>query len=97
MLKRQGENFAAIGKSGATGLLLALVGLIIGVLIANDRRHPSARPLAAALRQRVLVFQSTFIDVVVSQVWIAGINTALTAVFFFIVLPLTDAHIVDLR
>lgn len=91
LIKSHSEHLTAMGKSGATGLLLALVGLIIGVLIANDDRQSSDRPLATTLRNRSVVFQATFIDVVVSQVWIALINTVLTAVFFM-TLPLFDLH-----
>lgn len=82
LIKSQSQTLTAVGKSGATGLLFALVGLIIGVLIANDTRLPTGRPLATTLRHRSMVFQATFIDVVVSQMWIAAINTVLTGVFF---------------
>lgn len=78
---------AEIGRTTAH----LLVGMIVGALIAirdtlpDHHRHP---PLIAALRQRIFRMRDAFQDIIFAQVWISAINTAITALYVFVLLPM---------
>jgi predicted PurR-regulated permease PerM len=84
-----------IGKEA--GLLLAhvLVGTILGVLVALNQSGPlnALGPLALHLRTRMLRFGDAFQKVVFAQCRISAINTALTAVYLLIALPVLGIHL----
>ena len=85
------EHAAAKKASGALGHLLAhaAVGIVIGLLVFFRHGAPSGRPLASALVERVKRLQTSFQMVVFAQVEISALNTVLTAVYLFGILPLT--------
>ncbi|MEO6323016.1 MAG: AI-2E family transporter [Thermoanaerobaculia bacterium] len=85
------EHAAAKKASGAVGHMLAhaTVGIVIGLLVFFRHGAPSGRPLAAALVERVKRLQNAFQMVTFAQVEISGLNTVLTAVYLFGILPLT--------
>lgn len=76
----------------------ALAGAIIG-LIAVIQTHPARSPGPAptpwlqALGTRFALFEQSFAAVVFAQLRIATINTALTAAYLLVVLPLLDARL----
>jgi predicted PurR-regulated permease PerM len=103
LVQSQADTLASAGKSGAHGLLMAFIGVVIGLLLANAAKRdatarnanpelPGPLPLAAQLRLRARQVQDTFEKVVLAQLWIAGINTVFTAIFFYLVLPLMGAQ-----
>jgi len=73
-----------------------LIGMIIGALIAirdtlpDHHVHP---PLTAALRQRIFRLRDSFQSIIFAQVWISAINTAITAIYIFVILPLAGIHL----
>ncbi len=89
-VRGQLSTAASMGASGLQGVLLAVVGLIIGTLAALDlaQAPPPNRPLSVLLVTWGGRLISCFNSIVVAQIWIAGINTLLTAVFLFAILPL---------
>lgn len=89
-LKSQASGMAQLGKVWLHGLLLAYVGLVVGALIAVRDVPADARPLTQAVRDRAKHFIEAFSSIVTAQVWIAGFNATLTALFLFVVLPLFD-------
>ena len=80
---------ATTGRAWLVGLLFAYVGLLIGALAAARPSVHGLRPLAAQLHLRLTRFAETFRQIVVAQFWIALFNTCLTAVFLFVLLPLS--------
>lgn len=77
---------AEIGRTTAH----LLVGMVIGALVAvrdtlpDHHVHP---PLIASLRRRVFRLRDAFQSIIFAQVWISGINTAITALYVFVLLP----------
>jgi predicted PurR-regulated permease PerM len=67
-----------------------IVGMAIGAILSL--RHATAkadrRPLAAALRERAELFSDSFRRVIFAQVRISAINTAATALYLLVLLPL---------
>ena len=81
----------------ATGRTLAhlLIGMIIGAMVAlyDSTTRRFYRPLGAALHQRAVSLHDSFRQVVFAQVRISAINTAVTALYLFVILPLSGVHL----
>lgn len=85
----QMSGIAGAGKTWAVGILFALVGWIIGLVMANMEPPKKARgPLGEALARRGAVFSDIFVQVVVGQSFVACANTFFAAIFMLIILPL---------
>lgn len=85
----QMPRIAGAGKSWAGGAMLAVIGWIIGLLMANmGPMRPTCGPLARALRQRARRFSSMFKKIVAAQFLVACANTIFAAAFMFAILPL---------
>src|SRR5205807_964163 len=78
----------AVSVTAGTVLLLVAVGIVIGLLVFFGHGEPSGRPLASALVDRVKRLQASFQMVVFAQVEISALNTVLTAIYLFGILPL---------
>jgi predicted PurR-regulated permease PerM len=89
-LKERVGAIAAIGKEWLIGAVQVIIGTIIGVLIYLDKEKYSTDSVGAkkALRSRAHLFLETFRNIITAQFFIALINTALTAVFLLVLLPL---------
>jgi predicted PurR-regulated permease PerM len=76
------------GTVGVRGLVHALFGAVVGVLAFFRGPHMPEKPLAAALDERVSRFGESFRCVAKAQIEISAVNTVLTAIFLFVILPL---------
>ena len=81
------------GGHTVRGIGYALAGLVIGALLAIQLRPQTdatggAPPVAAGLRRSFDSLVAGFTAVVFAQLRIAALNTALTAVYLLVVLPL---------
>lgn len=85
----QASTIAGASKSWAGGAMLAVIGWIIGLLMANASQERARKgPLARALRERGRRMAETFEKIVVAQFFVACANTLFAAVFMLILLPL---------
>ena len=78
-----------VGSEAGKLFVHALLGAVLGFLVFFQ--HPRAdpeRPLAVALAERMRRLALSFDAVVVAQVEISAVNTALTALYLFVVLRL---------
>ena len=85
------ENAGALrhaGSVGARGLVHALLGSVVGVLVFFHAPARNPGPLAAALAERLRLFSAAFRSVAKAQIEISAVNTALTALFLFAAEPL---------
>lgn len=81
------------GEAGRTALHIAM-GIVVGLLVFFRREAEGApRPFAAALAGRVSRFAASFERVVLAQLEISAINTALTAVYLLALLPLAGVKL----
>ncbi len=78
------------GRHTVRGLTYVLAGLVIGFVISTSSREPSARAstFLQAWHERLANLTRAFTDIVVSQLRIALVNTALTGLYLLVVLPL---------
>ncbi|HEY3349503.1 MAG TPA: AI-2E family transporter [Thermoanaerobaculia bacterium] len=85
------ENAGALrhaGTVGARGLVHALLGSVLGVLVFFRAPREAPGPLAEALTERLRRFGESFRSVAKAQIEISAVNTILTAVYLFAILPL---------
>ena len=93
MVSRQLRGHAAelrgAGEHVARILVYILIGMVIGALTAfhDPALAEHRRPLARALGDRAAMFRLSFRKVVFAQIRISLLNTTLTAVYLYLVLP----------
>jgi predicted PurR-regulated permease PerM len=94
-LDEHSKEVQQIGKDVLHFFIRGLVGMIIGALVSllevtPHRRH---KPLAAALIERISRFANAFRQIVFAQVRISALNTVLTIIFLFGILPALGIHL----
>lgn len=94
-LHAHASDMQNLGKEAGAFIAHVLVGMVIGSLLAFQNVPDSLplQPLAAALYQRVQHFEQAFRKVVVAQVQISLLNTAFTAIYLLVALPLAGVHL----
>src|SRR5690349_3861602 len=77
------------GQDAGRGLAHALIGMVLGAMIALHEAMPieTGRPLARELAERLTRLGDAFRRVVFAQVRISLINTLLTGIYLALVLP----------
>jgi len=92
------EHAVELRKAGGEvgrGLAYALIGMVIGALLAV-REIAAARvpgPLSRALQRCALLVEDSFSRVVLAQIRISALNTLLTAIYLVGVLPAFGVHL----
>ena len=83
------------GKEAARGFAHILIGLVVGAMLALYEVQPIAdyRPLARTLIERCTRLAEAFRRIVFAQVRISAVNTAFTAIYLGVVLPLLGVHL----
>ncbi len=94
-LRHHGAELQSAGANTARALAHALLGMIIGALLAlrksegEGSRGALTRPLAAHADN----LQRAFRDIAFAQAQIAAINAAVTAAYLLVALPLLGIHL----
>ncbi len=89
-LRQNSGALQGVGADFARALAHILIGMVIGALLALSEAMNvvGRRPLASALIERTVRLSRSFRRVVFAQIWIAALNTALTALYLVVALPL---------
>jgi predicted PurR-regulated permease PerM len=90
-LKSHAEDLKIAGSSFSMGLVHALMGVLLAILVffRHVTRHESrGGALAGALEEKVQRFADAFSRIAIAQVKISTVNTALTALYLLVILPL---------
>jgi predicted PurR-regulated permease PerM len=93
-VKYHAMDFRTTGGHVGKAFIHVLAGLVIGVLVAFH--HPAsteAKPLVSVLCGQVKKLSGAFEKVVYAQVRISAINTAFSALYLFVLLPLFHIHL----
>jgi predicted PurR-regulated permease PerM len=95
VLRQYGTEISVAGLEGVKLFAHILLGMVIGGMTSlHHFREKEGRPsLAGALHQRVRSLMDAFEKVVFAQLSISLLNTVLTAIFLFLVLPLFGVHL----
>ena len=94
-LREHAGEVQLLGKEAGRLSAHLLIGMIIGAMVSLREAHPSRNgaPLAHALGQRAALLGDGFRRIVFAQVRIAAINTAFTAIYLAVALPLLGVHL----
>ncbi|WP_238183306.1 hypothetical protein, partial [Methylobacterium trifolii] len=89
-LREHAGQLRSIGQDVWRALIHIVFGLVIGGMVAVSRETGTAErgPLVGALSNRVRLVAAAFRNVVFAQVRISALNTALTAIYLLVVVPL---------
>jgi predicted PurR-regulated permease PerM len=94
-LRDHAGEIKVAGEKVGRGVLHVAVGIVIGCLMAFTPSIPTAeeRPLVRALKTRAAFLSRSFRRFAFAQLRISGLNTALTAIYLAVVLPLCGVHL----
>jgi predicted PurR-regulated permease PerM len=101
-LRTHAAEAKGVGQEVGHILLQLILGMIIGSMVAlndatnnttNADQQPQIRPLTHAMTERVSNMGLMFRKIVFAQVYISSINTAFTAIYLLVVLPLLGVHL----
>lgn len=94
-LREHAAELRSIGKEAGITLAQILIGMIIGAMISLRQTSAtgSQGPLTRALIERTSCFADAFRRIVFAQVRISALNTALTASYLVLALPLFGVHL----
>jgi predicted PurR-regulated permease PerM len=94
-LREHAGEVQGLGKEAGRVAAHIVIGMIIGAMVSLREARPSrsGAPLAHALGERAALLGDAFRRVVFAQVRIAAINTAFTAVYVAVALPLLGIHL----
>jgi len=89
-LRSHAGIFQVAGAGLGRAFAHILIGLVIGALLSLESTvlKPDRGPLAVAFSARALRLSVAFRRVVLAQIWISAVNTAFTALYLAVVLPL---------
>lgn len=91
-LRSHSGEIQRTGGEVGRALVHALVGIVIGAVTAFETGRPGGA-LSAALDERLRRLSAAFQRVVFAQVRISLLNTAVTAVYLLVALPLFHVHL----
>ncbi|KIH85453.1 AI-2E family transporter [Pseudomonas batumici] len=89
-LSKHLSELQLVGKDAAHMFVTLLIGMVLGAIVALQHVSDISqrKPLAAALFERLRLLVQAFRNIVFAQIKISALNTAFTAVFLAVVLPL---------
>jgi predicted PurR-regulated permease PerM len=94
-LREHSNELQATGKEFGHSLVHILIGLVIGAMVSLQEVRSTSDwgPFAKSLAERVSRLGEAFRRIVFAQVRISALNTALTAIFLWIALPMFGIHL----
>lgn len=95
MLGEHVQKISVVGMEGIKVFAHILLGMVVGGMAAvhHFKEHDTAPPFIGALRSRLRTLTTAFDKVVFAQVKISALNTAMTAVYLLVALPLFDIQL----
>ncbi|MBJ6724971.1 AI-2E family transporter [Geomesophilobacter sediminis] len=89
LMRQHGSRLTQVGMEGVRGTAHILIGMILGGVVSLHRfKEAGAPPFSRALHDRLSFLNESFAKVLFAQVTISLLNTALTAIYLFAILPL---------
>ncbi len=96
-LKGHAEQLKLAGGSVSLGVLHTIMGTLLAILVffrhvTHRNGHPRGR-LAEMLTEKAGRFAHAFANIATAQIKISAVNTSLTALYLFVLLPLFHQHV----
>ena len=94
-LREHAKELRTVGGEVGHVIVHVLIGMVIGAMVSlrEADRASAGGPLAVALVERARRLGDAFRNVVFAQVRISALNTAFTAVYLLVALPLAGIHL----
>ncbi len=94
-LKAHSKDLQHAGAAMGITLAHILIGMVIGAMVSLSDARPAAElgELARSLRERAVRLGDAFRRIVFAQVRISALNTLLTGIFLWAVLPMFGIHL----
>lgn len=95
MLGEHVQKISVVGMEGLKVFAHVLLGMVVGGMTAlhHFKEHDNVSPFIGALRSRLRILTTAFDKVVFAQVKISALNTALTAMYLLVALPLFNIQL----
>ena len=98
LIEEYSAALTRISKNSFTSFVYILIGIIIGAMLSfhrlNMRKHRGKMPpFKAELVRRIVNFETSFERVFLAQVKISLIDTALTGLYLYLILPLFSVEL----
>jgi len=94
-LREHGKGLSSAGAAGVVTMVHIIIGMVIGGMtsIASVRIVGNKPQFLEELHQRTKALTGSFEKVVFAQVKISLLNTLMTAVYLYLILPLCGVHL----
>lgn len=94
-LREHAGELQMVGKETGLAAVHILIGMVVGAMVSLHEAGAAqdVRPLARALTERATRLATAFRRVVFAQVRISAVNTAFTAIYLLIALPLAGVKL----
>jgi predicted PurR-regulated permease PerM len=94
-LREHATELRSVGGEVGHVIVHLLIGMVIGAMVSlREASHsPAGGPLVVALAERARRLGDAFRNVVFAQIRISALNTAFTAIYLLVALPLAGVHL----
>ncbi|MBC8023194.1 MAG: AI-2E family transporter [Burkholderiales bacterium] len=94
-LREHATELRTLGGEVGHVVVHILIGMVIGAMVSlrEATQAPAGGPLVVALAERARRLGDAFRNVVFAQVRISALNTAFTAIYLLVALPLAGVHL----
>jgi predicted PurR-regulated permease PerM len=95
LLRQHAADIGTVGLGALKNIGYTLIGILLGSMFAISTRVEAHRlgPVSTRLMEQFLAIENAFWRVISAQVRISALNTALTAIYLLVVLPLFGIHL----
>lgn len=95
--KSHTANVVSVGKTGLTAIVYIIVGIVVGIMLKTHVVHSTQKQYTGLLSQpmidRLSNFKTAFKNVFMSQIKISAVNTLITALYLFAILPMAGVSL----
>lgn len=96
-LKAHAETLKIAGSSLSLGVVHVIMGMLLAIMVffrhVTHREEQNRGTLARCLVEKMERFADAFSRIATAQIKISAVNTALTAIYLLVVLPLFGRHL----
>ena len=95
--KSHTANVVSAGKAGLTVIVYIIVGIVVGIMLKTHVVHSTQKQYTGLLSQpmidRLSNFKTAFKNVFIAQIKISAVNTLITALYLFAILPMAGVSL----
>lgn len=95
--KSHTANVVSAGKTGLTAIVYIIVGIVVSIMLKTHVVHSTQKQYTGLLSQpmidRLSNFKTAFKNVFMAQIKISAVNTLITALYLFAILPMAGVSL----